>query len=291
MGWLAASGGYEVTLRGTDLIARNGKGKELRSVPPALRDDPVVTGLRQLTEWLGRHETQCRADIERWMVRSLPVPVTVLAEVWPDETWRAALSDLVVGVLDDGGAFDPDEVGFLRDAAPGQIGVVNLDGDTVRLAADRVVIPHPVTLPELDDLREFAADLGVKQSVDQLFRQIHLRPADLDPAARRVDEFAGGKYAELRHLTSRATKLGYPVRGGNAVCRVFEGGVTVEARSWVGSDDPYYETETGDLVFTDRTGTSLTLGEVGPVAWSEGNRMAAALYAGRVVDSNEEDDE
>src|SRR5689334_2845574 len=55
MGWLLASGGYEVTLRGAELVARNAKGKELRSVPSALRDDPVVTGLRQLTEWLGRH--------------------------------------------------------------------------------------------------------------------------------------------------------------------------------------------------------------------------------------------
>ncbi|MEU8080485.1 DUF4132 domain-containing protein [Catellatospora citrea] len=290
MGWLVASGGYEVTLRGSDLIARNAKGKELKSVPSALRDDPVVTGLRQLTEWLGRHEAQCRSDIERWMVRSLPVPVAVLADVWADETWRAALTDLVVGVLDDDGAFDPDEVGFLRDAAAGQIGIVNLDGDTVRLPATRVVIPHPVTLPDLDDLREFAADLGVSQSVDQLFRQIFVRPADADPSARRVADYSGGKYAELRHLTARATKLGYPVRGGNAVCRVFEGGVSVEARSWVGSDDPYYETETGDLVFTDRNGTALTLAEVGPVAWSEGTRMAAALYAGRVVEKDEDSD-
>ncbi|BCJ73943.1 hypothetical protein CS0771_34870 [Catellatospora sp. IY07-71] len=291
MGWLEASGGYAVTLRGGALLARNAKGKELRTVPAALRDDPVVVGLRQLTEWLGRHEAQCRADIERWMVRSLPVPVAVLADVWADETWREALSDLVVGVLDDEGRFDPDEVGFLRDASAGQIGVVNLDGDTVRLPAERVVIPHPVTLAELDDLREFAADLGVKQSVDQLFRQIFVRPAGLDPQARRVGDFSGGRFAELRHATSRATKLGYPVRGGNAVCRVFEGGVTVEARFWIGSDDPYYETETGDLVFTDRKGTALELGGIGPVAWSEGNRMAAALYAGRVVKQEEDEEE
>ena len=70
------------------------------------------------------------------------------------------------------------------------------------------------------------------------------------------------------------------MRGGYAVCRVFEDGRTVEARCWVGADDPYYETETGDLVFTDRQGTALPLGQVGPVAWSEGTRMAAALYAG-----------
>jgi hypothetical protein len=290
MGWLVATGGYEVTLRGGDVVARNAKGKELRSVPPALRDDPTVTGLRQLTEWLARHETQCRADIERWMVRSLPVPVAVLAEVWPDEAWRTALTDLVVAVLDDDGDWEPDEVGLLREASDQQIGIVNLDGDTVRLAAQRIVIPHPVKLADLDDLREFAADLQVRQSVDQLFRQTWVRPADVDASATRVSDYSGGKYAELRHLTARATKLGYPVRGGNAVCRVFEDGRTVEARSWVGSDDPYYETETGDLVFTDQSGVALALREVGAVAWSEGTRMAAALYAGRVVEKDGEDE-
>ncbi|MDI1462476.1 DUF4132 domain-containing protein [Catellatospora sp. KI3] len=291
MGWLAASGGYEVTLRESTLVARNAKGRELRSVPATLRDDPVVVGLRQLTEWLGRHDAQCRTDIERWMVRSLPVPVEVLAEVWPDESWRTALTDLVVAVLDEDGSWDPDEVGFLRAAEAGRIGVVNLDGDTVRRDAARVLIPHPVTLGDLDDLREFAADLGVKQSVDQLFRQIHVRPATLEAGATRVEEYSGGRYEQLRHLTSRATKLGYPVRGGNAVCRVFEDGRVVEARSWVGSDDPYYETETGDLVFTDRDGAGLALADVGPVAWSEGIRMAAALYAGRVVKQEEGEDE
>ncbi|GAB3088719.1 DUF4132 domain-containing protein [Micromonospora schwarzwaldensis] len=290
MGWSEVPGGYQVTYRDRDVVARNAKGRELRSLPASLRDDPTVVGLRQLTEWLARHETQCRTDVERWMVRSLPVPVAVLTEVWPDEAWRAALTDLVVAVLDDDGHWDPDEVGLLREVGDGQIGLVNLDGDTVRRAARRVVVPHPVTLADLDDLREFAADLQVRQSVDQLFRQTWVRGADVDPKATRFGDYSGGKYDQLRHLTARATKLGYPVRGGNAVCRIFEDGRTVEARSWVGADDPYYETETGDLVFTDRHGTALPLGAVGPVAWSEGTRMAAALHAGRVVAEQQEEE-
>jgi hypothetical protein len=290
MAWLATANGYEITLRAGQLVCRNNKGKELRSVPAAVRDDPAAVGLRQLTEWLTRHEASCRDDIERWMVRSLPVPMTLLAKVWPDETWRTALTDLVVAVIDDDGSWDPDEVGLLRDAAPGQVGVVNLDGETVRLPGERVIIPHPVRLPDLDDLREFAADLQVKQSVDQLFRQTWIRPAGIDPTATNISEFAGGRYEQLRHLLARSTAQGYPVRGGYAVCRVFEDGKPLEARSWVGSDDPYYETETGDLVFTDPAGAVLPLAEVGPVAWSEGMRMAAVLYAGRVV-AKEGDDE
>jgi hypothetical protein len=288
--WLAAAGGYQVTLQSGEVACRNAAGRLLKSVPSAIREDPVVVGLRQLTEWLARHEGLCRSEVERWMIRSLPVPAPVLRSVWPDEAWRTALRDLVVAVPDPEGGFDPDEVGFLREVDESGIGVVNLDGETLRIPAEQLLIPHPVLLPELDDLREFAADLGVSQSVDQLFRATWTRPAALDPRATRIDEYSGGQYSELLQLLNRAKSLGYPVRGGYAVCRVFEGGRTVEARFWVGSDDPWSETETGDLVFTDRAGTGLRLVEVGPVAWSEGVRMAAALYAGRVVEKAEGDE-
>jgi Domain of unknown function (DUF4132) len=280
--WLAAAGGYEVTMRSGEVACRNAAGRLLKSIPPAIREDPVVVGLRQLTEWLARHEGLCRAEVERWMVRSLPVPAAVLRSVWPDEAWRAALADLVVEVTGAG------EVGFLRDVDEQGIGLVNLDGETVRVPTTELLVPHPVLLADLDDLREFAADLGVRQSVDQLFRATWSRPADLDPQRTSLADYSGGAYAELRHLLARASTLGYPVRGGYAVCRVFEAGRTVEARVWVGSDDPSWETETGDLVFTDRSGSGLKLVDVGPVAWSEGIRMACALYAGRVVEQPQE---
>jgi hypothetical protein len=73
------------------------------------------------------------------------------------------------------------------------------------------------------------------------------------------------------------------------VCRVFEDGHTVEARSWVGADDPSWETETGDLIFAGSDGSIIPLAQVGPVAWSEGMRMAASLYAGRVIESDSEE--
>ncbi|MEO3788225.1 hypothetical protein ABGB12_33275 [Actinocorallia sp. B10E7] len=34
-------------------------------------------------------------------------------------------------------------------------------------------------------------------------------------------------------------------------------------------------------------GYEISLRDVGPVAWSEGTRMAAALYAGRIVEEGE----
>lgn len=288
MTWLTAAGGYQVTVRSERMVCRNAKGKELKTVPAAIRDDPAVFTLRELIAWLERHKAQVRDDVDRWMVRSLPVPTPLLARVWPDEAWRAALTDLVV-VPDTGGSRDSREAGFLRDATTKGIGVVNLDGETVRLDAASVMIPHPVHLADLDDLREFAADLGVAQSVEQLFRQTWARPADLHPQATEVREFAGGKYAQLRHLMARAGSLGYPVRGGWAVCRVFEDGRTVEARSWIGADDPSSEAETDGLVFAASDGSIIPLVQVGPVAWSEGMRMAAALHAGRVVTADSEE--
>lgn len=282
MAWLAAANNYEVTLQGDTLVCRNAAGKTLRTVPKAVRDDPIVTGLRELTEWLSRHEAQCRADVERWMVRSLPVPAALLAEVWADEAWATAARNLVVTTA------ERDQVGFLRDASDKGIGIVDLDGETVRLAAEQILIPHPVLLDDVDDLREFAADLEFSQSIDQLFRETWARPADLDPAATTVSTYAGGRYEELRHLTARAGKAGFRVKGGYAVCRVFEGGQVIEARSWVGSDDPHYPTETGDLIFTRTDGAALPLGQVGRVAWSEGTRMAAGLYAGRITKEEDE---
>jgi len=113
------------------------------------------------------------------------------------------------------------------------------------------------------------------------------KPATLDAEATSVEEYAGGAFKEQRFLHGRVTQLGYRVRGGNAVCSVLEDGRAVEARVWVGDYEGYEEAETGPLVFTDPAGRVLRLGQVGPVAWSEGMRMAAALYAGRDIEDEE----
>lgn len=281
MGWVRA-GDYEVALEDGTVVCRNSAGKRLKSVPAKLADDPAVSGLRQFVEWLDRHERACVADVERWMVRSLAVPAHVVVRVWPDPAWQAVLRDLVVTAGDG-------TTGFLRDADPERgIGMVDLDGDTVRVAADEVRIPHPVLLEDLDDLREFAAELGVDQKIGQLYREVWHKPESLAADARDVDQYAGGKFDQLRFLLGRATSLGYQVRGGDAVLPVLEDGRTTEAHVWLGDFDPYESTETGRLTWTGPGGRGLRLAEVPPVAWSEGMRMAAALYAGRSTETQED---
>ncbi|MDP6448223.1 MAG: hypothetical protein QGG36_14710 [Pirellulaceae bacterium] len=94
----------------------------------------------------------------------------------------------------------------------------------------------------------------------------------------------------LNHALGLCRRLGYRVRGGSAVCPVWEDGGLIEGRFWVGSDYPESESYTGELVFTDSSEKVLTLKNVGPVAFSEGMRMAAAIYAKRVVEDKESEE-
>jgi len=281
MTWTKVSGGYEIGLLKGKVACRNSAGKPLRSVPAGLKNDPAVVGLRQLLQWLARHEAACQADVETWMVRSLPVPLAVLLQLWPDPSWQRVLRDLVVRPDGVTGA----DVGLLRDVdAVRGAGLVTLDGDTIWVRATRLSVPHPVLLPDLDDLRGFVVDLGVEQVVPQLFRETWTRPADADLAAISLNDWSGGRFLEARHLTGRVTSQGYAVRGGYATLKIFEDAVPVEARFWVGSEYSDEEAETGELGWVDRGSRSVALGDVGPVAWSEGVRMAARIYAGRVTD-------
>ncbi|MFE5734833.1 DUF4132 domain-containing protein [Streptomyces sp. NPDC056528] len=280
MAWLAADEGYEITLDEGRVVARRAGGRQLKTLPKALRDHPETDRLRRLAEWLDRHAAACVAQVDTWMVSSLPVPTGLIARVWPDEAWQSALRDMAV-VGD-----DPDEVGFLRDVtADGGLKVVDLDGETVRLSPRTVTLPHPVLLPDLDDVRDFAAELGITQRVEQIHRATWTGPAAAHPGtATEVRDYAGGKFASRFGLAARATSLGYRVSGGYATCKVRDGGRATEASVWIG--EPYWdgETETGGLGWHDDDGRAVRLNEVGPVAWSEGMRMAAALYAGRTIE-------
>lgn len=150
MGWLAAGDGYEVALVEGRVAARatagRAAGRRLKSLPKQVREHPEVERLRRLAEWLDRHEAACVARVDAWMVSSLPVPTELVARLWPDEAWRSVLRDLVV--------VGDAEVGFLWDVtASGELRSVNLDGETVRLSSKTVTLPHPVLLPDLEDLR------------------------------------------------------------------------------------------------------------------------------------------
>ncbi|MFK4071608.1 DUF4132 domain-containing protein [Streptomyces sp. NPDC029674] len=290
MGWVETAGGYAVSLDGTRVLCRNAAGRTLKQVPAKLRDDVEVVRLRQLAEWLERHERECRAQVDTWLVRSLPVPARLLTQVWPDAAWQGALRDLVVAPAGADGSPDVERAGFLRDADPERgLGIVDLDGDSVRLDAEQVLIPHPVLLDDLEELREFAVELGVEQGLDQLFREVWPRPESVDAAALEWGAYADAKFEELRHATARAVTYGYRVRGGYAVCALMEDGRALEAAYWLGDDYPESEAYTGGLEWRAVGGRRVPLGEVGPVAWSEGVRMAALVHAGRVV-KNEYDE-
>lgn len=218
MGWLSAGDGYEVALVEGRVAARatsgRAAGRQLKSLPKAVREHPETDRLRKFAEWLDRHAAACVTQVDAWMVSSLPVPTGLLARVWPDEAWQNALRDLAV-VGD-----DPDEVGFLRDATEaGELRVVNLDGETVRLSPRTVTLPHPVLLPDLEDLREFAAELGVTQRVEQIHRATWHKPAGLAPTVTEIREFAGGRYDSRFGLAARATTLGYRVSGATPPAR------------------------------------------------------------------------
>jgi hypothetical protein len=228
------------------------------------------------------------AQVEQWMLRSLPVPRAVLEAVWEDPSWRKPLENAVVVAVKADGGHDLAKSGLFRgvDAKKG-VGIVDIDGETGWLATERVAIPHPILIPELDGWRELVTQLGVTQGIAQLHRETHPKPSEV-AAGTSIDKFEDGKFAMLMHAIGKARALGYKVRGGFATCQVLESGAVSEARFWIGADSPDSETYTGQLSWVDAKERGLKLTEVGPVAFSEGMRMAAAIYAARVVEKQEE---
>lgn len=274
MGWLPVGDSYEISLVDGKVAARStgprATGNPLKTLPKVLRDSLEVDRLRQLGQWLDRHTAECLARVDAWVVSSLPVPTGLLARVWPDPAWRDALRDLVV--LGD----DPAEPGFLRDVTDtGDLRMVNLDGETVRLSPASATLPHPVRLPDLADLREFADELDVAQRVEQLHRGTWGKPANLKDRDTTITDFRGTTVPN--RLAARAATFGFRVSGSRVTCRVWEAGRTVEAAMWF--DEDYWDSEAtlGTLSWSVVDGPTLRLTEVGPVAWSEGMRMATAL--------------
>lgn len=90
--------------------------------------------LRDVREWLDRHNTECIATVDTWMVRSLPVPTAVVQHVWPDRAWQTPLRDAVIFPLGNDGTPDTASAGILRQVELDRgLGLVTLDGG-VRLA-------------------------------------------------------------------------------------------------------------------------------------------------------------
>jgi hypothetical protein len=270
--WVDAGSGYAVAIdpAGT-VLCRNAKGALQRAVPAAVRKSPVGQQAVLAGDWLARHTRDCMAAVERWLVRSLPVPVAVAAGVWADPAWRAALRNAVIVVAD--------RRGLLREADPAR-GVALLDpaGTTTWHAGGTLLVPHPVLLAEPAAYRKLLSELGDGQEVAQLYRDVFTRPAGAP--GWWYDAFAGVEVERLSTLMTASARLGYQVRQGWATCRVWEGGRRIEAQFLLGEGDPAAPAETGSITWRVGRGELLRLGDVGPIAWSEGVRMAA-LCLGR----------
>lgn len=279
LAWVPATHGHELALDGTTLRCRKSDGRLLQSVPRAVRASSAGKKLSELREGLVRHEEECRSTVESWLLAGVPVPAALLARVWPDPCWRSVLEHLVVVV--DG------RTGLLTDVTEaGRTGLVGRDGTAHTPPVGPVPLPHPVLLSDAEKWRELLDDRAAAQGLPQLAREIHHRPDDADPGATGLDEYAGGEFAELRHATARAAQHGFVMRGGFATLRIADGGVGLQARYWLGSDDPGLPAKTGRLWWVDASERPVALAEVGPVAWSEGVRMAELIYAGRTTDDS-----
>ena len=223
------------------------------------------------------------------MLRSLSIPREVLAEIWVDSAWRDCLQDMVVVAVDAGGTFDLEKAGLLRDADTKRgLGIIDLDGETQWIKTASFGVPHPILIGDLEELRELAGDLGINQTIDQLYRPIY-QPTDAHRELNHINDCSGGHFEQLNFATSHCRRLGYPVRGGYATCRVWENNALIEARYFVGDEYPESPTWTGALVFVDESQQPQKIGTIGPVTFSEGVRLASEIYAKRKVESSEDE--
>ena len=282
-GWIEANDGYALSIKNGKLACRNKKGKTLASVPKKVKDSELGEQLNAMAVWLKGRREECTQQVQTWMLRSLPVPLSVAVEVWCDDDWRQSMENVVVVPIDRSGNLRAVDSGILRDVdARKGLGVIDEDGETRWIKTTQFAIPHPVLMNNVAELRELLVDLNFKQPVEQLFREVHqAKKGEANKLA--ISRFGEGEFEQLNYALSACRTLGYQVSGGSAICSVWEGGQAVEARYWVGSDYPEGQTFTGDLSFVDAEQKSIKIDQVGPVALSEGIRMATAIYARRKV--------
>ncbi len=289
--WLDADKDYALGIEKGKLVCRNPKGKQLATVPKWLKETDLAEQLLAMCEWIEEHRNECLRRVETWMLRSLPVPREVVLEVWPDPDWRDMLCNLVVTPTDAKGTPDESQTGLLRDVDSKKgVGVVDRDGETQWIKAAQILIPHPILIDGLDDLREIAADMEFTQPVEQLFRPV-FAATDEQNKKSSINDFANGKFEQLNFASSLCRRLGCPVRGGYACMKVWENAIPIEARYWIGDQYPEAETYTGDLIFVDSEQNPQPIADVGPVTFSEGMRMASQIYAKRSVEKEEGEDE
>jgi hypothetical protein len=285
--WLPADKEYALGIEAGKLVCRNPAGKKLASVPKELKESALAEQLTALCEWLADHRTECLRRIELSMLRSLLVPCEVVRAVWPDPDWADMLRNLVVIPLDAHGKANSTQTGLLRDIdAKKGLGVVDRDGETQWLTAGQILIPHPILIDGLVELREIAADMGFTQAIEQIYRPTFAATPEQKELVL-ITDFSGGKFEQLNFAGGQCRRLGYPVRGGYACSKIWENARPIEARYWIGDDAPEAETYTGELIFVDSEQQPEKIASVGRVAFSEGVRMASQIFAKRKVEKQE----
>jgi hypothetical protein len=276
--WVDAEDGYQLALEGRRLICRNPDGETLAAVPRKLMRGEAARRLLALGAMLVEHEKACEDTVERWMLHAQPIQARVLAEVWSDLAWRNLLEHLVVVAVGPSGEWNPRHVGLLMDVhAEARLELLRFDQKELQVQPAQVMIPHPAVLEHLSSFLRLIHQEGIVQSIPQLQRMIWLKPAELDPTAQVVDTFRGQVEASPEAMALRARRLGYRVQSGYAVCALQEWGRAIQARLWIGDRDPAGATHLGELQWVDGQGRALSLGMVGPVAFSEGHLMAQRL--------------
>jgi predicted DNA-binding WGR domain protein len=290
-GFLSLPSGQSLGIRDGKIVARNKAGKLLASVSKELRSSPEARSLEEALRFFERHELDCKRQVEESLLRSLPLPRSVLEAVWADPAWRTALENLVVfPVISEAQGPDLGQAGLLQSiVAERGLGLITLDGDSRWSRPEAVLIPHPVLIEEPEEWRGLLGELGLRQGVDQLFREVHRKPADLDPSRDSLDSWAEAHFEALLHAQNEARKHNFRVSAGSASTRILEGDLLIEARYELGEGDPMWETTTGELIWVDEQGAALPFSRVGPIAWSEGCRMASLIHARRTPEDQNHD--
>ncbi len=260
--WLPTGNGYELIFDGERVDARRIGGNPLRYVPSEVEDTPVGRRFRWLSDGYRRHRRDCWYTVEAWMSGGHPLSAELLAVLWHDRCWRESLTDTFV-TGPDGGR------GFLRGVDAEGVHLLGTDGRDVTAGWTEVVIPHPVLLDDLDELRETASRLGIRQFLSQLGRDVHRRPPA--PEGDAVTAYADLAFPRLSRAWPRPGRE--RVVGGYIVLDLVSEGEPVQARYWIGAGKHNAPTVTGHLIWVGAGERILPLSEVDAVAWSEGVRM------------------
>src|SRR5206468_2047153 len=141
-------------------------------------------------------------------LRSLLVPCDVVRAVWPDPDWSDMLRNLIVIPTDAQGKTNATQTGLLRDVDSKKgIGVVDRDGETQWIAAAQILVPHPILIDGLDELREIAGDMGFSQAIEQIFRPT-FAAAQEQKELFRIMDFSNGKFEQLNFASALCRRLG-----------------------------------------------------------------------------------